>query len=289
MYLVKKRELLQNCHPELVEGRFTILKKILKYLYSNVIAANLILTSVTLSLCGLTVPLLSSEMVKVPAGFYKPFIKVDEKQATKPIPVKSFYLDKFPVTKKDYSEFIQKNPKWKKENTPQIFADDGYLEDWKVKKEEFLQESPVTYISWFSAKAYCDSHGKRLPNAYEWEYAAFIPPTGGNIQTVDKEIMRWYGEKKPDHLPSIGRYKNALGIYDLHGLIWEWVYDFNSASVTGDSRADSDLESSLFCGAGALKANDFSNYAAYMRFGYRAGLKGWYTGKYLGFRCAKDL
>ena len=205
MYLVKKRELLQNCHPELVEGRFTILKKILKYLYSNVIAANLILTSVTLSLCGITVPLLSSEMVKVPAGFYKPFIKVDEKQATKPIPVKSFYLDKFPVTKKDYSEFIQKNPKWKKENTPQIFADDGYLEDWKVKKEEFLQESPVTYISWFSAKAYCDSHGKRLPNAYEWEYAAFIPPTGGNIQTVDKEIMRWYGEKKPDHLPTIGR------------------------------------------------------------------------------------
>ncbi|MBK7058749.1 MAG: formylglycine-generating enzyme family protein [Leptospiraceae bacterium] len=245
--------------------------------------------SLYLYICGITFPLLSSELVKVPAGVYKPFIKVDAESATKPIPVKSFYLDKYLVTKKDYSEFISKNPKWKKENTPQIFADEGYLDDWKTKKENFILDSPVTYISWFSAKAYCESQGKRLPNAYEWEYAAFIPPIGGNSKTVDKEIMRWYGEKKPDHLPSIGRYKNALGIYDLHGLIWEWVYDFNSASVTGDSRADSDLESSLFCGAGALKANDFSNYAAYMRFGYRAGLKGWYTGKYLGFRCAKDL
>ena len=289
---IKLANTLQISHPALVEGYFTKLKKILKYLYSVLIAANIELASVSLNLCGIylfTFPLLSSELVKVPAGVYKPFIKVDAESATKPISVKSFYLDKFPVTKKDYSEFILKNPKWKKENTPQIFADEGYLEDWKVKKENFLLDSPVTYISWFSAKAYCESQGKRLPNAFEWEYAAFIPPTGGNSKTVDKEIMRWYGEKKPDHLPSIGRYKNALGIYDLHGLIWEWVYDFNSASVTGDSRADSDLESSLFCGAGALKANDFSNYAAYMRFGYRAGLKGWYTGKYLGFRCAKDL
>ncbi|HRG49345.1 MAG TPA: SUMF1/EgtB/PvdO family nonheme iron enzyme, partial [Leptospiraceae bacterium] len=132
-----------------------------------------------LCLCGISLfafPLLSSELVKVPAGVYKPFIKVEAESATKPIPVKSFYLDKYPVTKKDYSEFISKNPKWKKENTPQIFADEGYLDDWKTKKENFILDSPVTYISWFSAKAYCESQGKRLPNAYEWEYAAFIPP-----------------------------------------------------------------------------------------------------------------
>jgi formylglycine-generating enzyme len=297
MFLVKNTAKFQICHLEFVEGYFTILKKIFKYLYSIVRTANLILTSkslhavILLDLCifGITVPLLSSEMVKVPAGVYKPFIKVDAESATKPIPVKSFFLDKYPVTKKDYLDFINKNPKWKKENTPQIFADEGYLDDWKLQSEKKIPDSPVTYISWFSAKAYCETQGKRLPIASEWEYAAFIPPTGGNSKAVDNEIMRWYGEKKPDSLPSVGRYKNSLGIYDLHGLIWEWVYDFNSASVTGDSRADSDLESSLFCGAGALKANDFSNYAAYMRFGYRAGLKGWYTGKYLGFRCAKDL
>ena len=74
----------------------------------------------------------------------------------------------------------------------------------------------------------------------------------------------------------------------MHGLIWEWVYDFNNSSVTGDSRQDTDIENGLFCGAGALKASDFSNYSAYMRYGHRAGLKGWYTGKYLGFRCANN-
>ena len=56
--------------------------------------------SLYLYICGITFPLLSSEMIKVPAGVYKPFIKVDAESATKPIPVKSFYLDKFPVTKK---------------------------------------------------------------------------------------------------------------------------------------------------------------------------------------------
>jgi formylglycine-generating enzyme required for sulfatase activity len=228
-------------------------------------------------------------MVRVPKGKYKPFIKVDSSISVKPVDVKSFLLDKYPVTKKEYAEFLADRPKWRKGKVPKLFADEGYLNDWEGKFAMEQQNTPVTYISWFSAKAYCEALGKRLPLTHEWEYVAFIPPSGGSSKTVDQEIMRWYGEKKPDHLQSVGKYKNSLGVYDMHGLIWEWVYDFNSSSVTGDSRADSDLESTLFCGAGALKANDFSNYAAYMRFGYRAGLKGWYTGKYLGFRCAKDI
>lgn len=229
-----------------------------------------------------------AEMVIIPAGFYKPFIKTDSSVKIKPIPVKSFLLDKYPVTNSDYLRFVESNPNWAKGKVPKIFSDEGYLERLD-KSKDVNMKAPVVSVSWFSAKAYCAFFGKRLPNTIEWEYAAYIPPTGGNNKTVDEEIMKWYAEKKPDRIPPIGRYRNSLGVYDMHGLIWEWVYDFNSSSVTGDSRADSDLESSLFCGAGALKATDFSNYAAYMRFGYRAGLKGWYTTRYLGFRCAKDI
>jgi formylglycine-generating enzyme len=231
---------------------------------------------------------LKADMVLVPSGFYKPFIKTDEKEKVKPISVKSFLIDRYPVTNEDYQHFIDSNPNWAKGKVASLFADEGYLEKWDKLKQEG-KKAPVVSISWFAAKAYCSYYGKRLPNAIEWEYAAYIPPSGGTNKTVDEKIMKWYAEKKPDRIPEIGQYKNSLGVYDMHGLVWEWVYDFNSASVTGDSRADSDLESSLFCGAGALKATDFSNYAAYMRFGYRAGLKGWYTARYLGFRCAKDV
>jgi formylglycine-generating enzyme required for sulfatase activity len=224
-----------------------------------------------------------SETVNIGKGYYKPFIKPSSKLDTKPVLVKEFELDKFPVTNEEYKKFIESNPNWNKKNVKFIFADNGYLSE--IDKNP---KSPVTYVSWFTAKAYCEWKGKRLPTLLEWEYASQIPPTGGNSKTIDTEIMKWYSEKKPELIPEIGKYKNKLGVYDMHGIIWEWVYDFNSASVTGDSRADSDLDTNLFCGAGAIKANDFSNYAAYMRFGFRGGLKGWYTAKYLGFRCAKD-
>ncbi|TGK47968.1 formylglycine-generating enzyme family protein [Leptospira kanakyensis] len=238
--------------------------------------------------CFLTVSVFG-EMVKIPAGKWKPFLKESESKLGATIPIKSFYLDEYPVTNKEYSEFIETNPQWKKGKVSALFADGGYLGDWKGKNyEESQTNSPVTYVSWFSANAYCQWKGKRLPKESEWEYAASIPPSGKNKKAVETVILNWYGEVRPQFLPNVGQYKNGFGVYDQHGMIWEWVFDFNNTSVTGDSRQDTDIESSLFCGGGSLKANDFSNYASYMRYGYRAGLKGWYTAKYLGFRCAKD-
>ena len=58
--------------------------------------------------------------------------------------------------------------------------------------------------------------------------------------------------------------------------------------VSGESRADASLERGLFCGAGASGASDFADYAAFMRFGYRASLQARYTTAQLGFRSAYD-
>lgn len=230
-------------------------------------------------------------MVLVPAGRHKPFLKESKELTLRDIPVKPFRMDTHAVTKNEYLSFVKSNAQWQKGQPSAIFVDKGYLQDWKgaLRLGDGASNSPVTYVSWFSARAYCESLGKRLPTELEWEYAASFPPKGGNSKDIDKIIMDWFGEKKTEDLPPVGQYQNRLGIYDMHGLIWEWVYDFNTSSVTGDSRQDSDLENSLFCGGGALTANDFRNYASYMRYGHRAGLKGWYTGKYLGFRCASEV
>ena len=79
------------------------------------------------------------------------------------------------------------------------------------------------------------------------------------------------------------------GVKDLHGLVWEWTADFNTAMVTGDARNDSGLDRQLFCGAGAQGAKDVSNFPAFMRYGFRSSLKADYCVHNLGFRCAKDL
>jgi formylglycine-generating enzyme required for sulfatase activity len=75
----------------------------------------------------------------------------------------------------------------------------------------------------------------------------------------------------------------------LHGVVWEWVADFNTAMVTGDGRNVGDPNGQLFCGAGAQSATDAENYPAFMRYAFRSSLNAAYCVHNLGFRCAKDL
>ena len=59
--------------------------------------------------------------------------------------------------------------------------------------------------------------------------------------------------------------------------------------VTGESRGDTGLERSLFCGAGAAGARDLTNYPAFMRAGLRSSLRANYAVPNLGFRCAQSI
>ncbi|NUM42590.1 MAG: formylglycine-generating enzyme family protein, partial [Leptospiraceae bacterium] len=225
-------------------------------------------------------------MVLVEGGnFFPPF--ANQKIKAK---VQSFFLDTYPVTNKDYQKFLKENPSWQKENILPIYADSNYLA--KLKDcgifSSCNEDSPVTYVSWFSARAYCKWKGKRLPTVTEWEFAA--TDSGTHTQKDNDKILEWYSKPNPKIFPKVGTvWKSKSGAYDLIGSVWEWVDDFNTASVTEDSRSDSDLDRNLFCGGASLALKDFKNYASYMRFAFRSGLKGRYTIANLGFRCALDV
>ncbi len=231
-------------------------------------------------------------MARIPEGAYQPFLR--EERAPAEVAVRAFYLDVYPVTNRDFLEFVRANPRWRRSQVKRIFADEGYLQHWSgdLAFEENLARSPVTRVSWFAAKAFADWKGRRLPTTQEWEYAAAGRPGGDgpDNQDIRTEILRWYSAPAPSELPAVGRSQpNAFGVHDLHGLVWEWILDFNTALVTGDARGDTGLDRQLFCGAGAQGASDRSDYAAFMRFGFRSSLKAGYTVHNLGFRCAKDL
>ena len=49
------------------------------------------------------------------------------------------------------------------------------------------------------------------------------------------------------------------------------------------------LDRNLFCAGGSVGATDVSNYAAYMRYAFRASLKANYAVANLGFRCATAI
>ena len=76
---------------------------------------------------------------------------------------------------------------------------------------------------------------------------------------------------------------------DLHGLVWEWVSDFNSATVTGDARGDTGLDRQLFCGAFRLVRKMWETSPPSCAMVFVAASRPEYSVHNLGFRCAKDL
>jgi len=108
-------------------------------------------------------------------------------------------------------------------------------------------------------------------------------------ESYNQKILDWYEAPKTFNNEIGSTFKNYWGIYDLHGLVWEWTMDFNSVLISGESRKDVDKDSNLFCGSAAVGASDLMNYAAFMRYAFRGSMKAQYSVKNLGFRCAKDV
>ncbi len=236
----------------------------------------------------------AANTVQIPAGVFMPLFRGEDD--AREIPVHSFRIATTPVTNSEYLEFVLANPRWRKSAVKRIFADAGYLQLWRDDLDfggEAAARQPVVFVSWFAAKAYCQWRGGRLPLNAEWELVAgagYLSVDGSKEADFRADIEHWYGAPNPVVSPPVAsRRANFHGVYDLHGLVWEWTSDFNSSMVTGDARGDSGLDRQLFCGAGALGATDRANYPAFMRYGFRSSLKANYTVHNLGFRCAFDL
>lgn len=218
-----------------------------------------------------------------PKGLYEPFFR-DQGENEKT--VGPFVIDRDSVTNAEFQDFVKSNPQWRRSRVKRIFAEDRYLNHW-TSDLSFPAGSarfPVTNVSWFAARKYCESIGRRLPNIAEWEYAA----DGRDPKNLEI-VLRWYGDLKSE-LRDVRRSPvNSRGVRGMHGHVWEWVEDFASVIMAGDSRSNGDTDKSMFCGAGSLRAKDPAQYATFMRFAHRSSLKAAMTGATLGFRCVRDL
>ncbi|MBZ0178445.1 MAG: formylglycine-generating enzyme family protein [Melioribacteraceae bacterium] len=149
------------------------------------------------------------------------FIPYPDNSEAKKINVDDFYIDKFPVTNRQYKNFI--------DETGYLPADtSNYLKHWSNGTYSLKDaEKPVVYISIDDAIAYARWDGKRLPTAIEWQYAAQAGDST-NLFPWGREFDSTKCNCRIGKLTDVDQFaegKNSLGIYDLVGNVWQLTSD----------------------------------------------------------------
>ncbi len=166
-------------------------------------------------------------MVLIPPGTFSfraentdQFIPYPDTKEPVEIDVSSYYLDKYPVTNRQYGEFIKATDYHPKDTV-------NFLKHWTNGKIPLgLEDHPVVYVSLEDARAYARWAGKRLPTEVEWQYAAqgkegFLWPWGNEFDSA--RCNNASGKTTPiDAFPGG---KSPFGVMDLTGNVWQLTGD----------------------------------------------------------------
>jgi formylglycine-generating enzyme required for sulfatase activity len=161
---------------------------------------------------------------------------------------KGFFMGKYEVTQAEYLVIMGKNPSF-------FSKTNGYPEDLN---------RPVDQVSWEDATNYCAKltvrdratgvfpagWAYRLPTEAEWEYACRAGTTtpfhyGAELRagfanfdghyeytavgTVTNRLATFLGQPR-----AVGSYTpNAWGLYDMHGNMYEWCWDWAADYASG--------------------------------------------------------
>jgi iron(II)-dependent oxidoreductase len=142
------------------------------------------------------------------------------------IAVKSFWIDKYPVTNEQFKAFVDGA-----HYRPQ--DDLNFLRDWKDGTfPPGWDHKPVTWVSLEDARAYAAWAGKRLPHEWEWQYAgqgndARTYPWGNEwnasaVPTPDRSRTM----RGPDPVGAQPQGASPFGVLDMVGNVWQWTEEF---------------------------------------------------------------
>ena len=182
----------------------------------------------------------------------------DEKPLHRLQITKPFYLGVCELTQAEYKAVMGDNPSW--------YSANGERKDQVAGQS--TQQFPVENVSWLDAVQFCnklsekegkkpfyeidgpdirvldwDGQGYRLPTEAEWEHAcrANAPtPTRFSFgdNPVELGVYGWFEGNSDSRTHLVGqKLPNSFGLYDMHGNVWEWCWDWHLAEYYSRSPA----------------------------------------------------
>ncbi len=178
--------------------------------------------AVTLDLGGVKL-----DLMPIPAGEFE--MGSNDEPNEKPIHkvriTHPFCIGKYPVTQAQYEKVMGVNPS-------------------QVKGDNL----PEDHANYDDAKEFCKKASKltgkniRLPTEAEWEYACRAGTrtkyyTGDNEAALDQ--AGWYDKNSGGKPRPVGQKKpNAWGLYDMHGMVWQFCIDGYAADAYSKTTVD---------------------------------------------------
>lgn len=236
----------------------------------------------------------AADYVAIPAGRFESALAVAGHAAQ--VRLAAFSMRSEPVTNAEFRAFVRQHAEWRRGRVPPLLADANYLSQWQGPLQpgaSVLPDQPVVQVSWFAARAYCDSEHARLPNWYEWEYVSAADTTRADARRDplrNQDILSAI-QSASGNLPGVigSRPANVYGVRDLNRLLWEWTGDYAAMFPNADARVPGSVANLALCGGSALAFADKNQYALMMRVAALATLRPADTTSRVGFRCVRDL
>ncbi|EFA70884.1 serine/threonine protein kinase [Cylindrospermopsis raciborskii S07] len=174
------------------------------------------------------------EMILVPGGSFlmgsPEFQGNGDEHPQHQVIVEPFYMAKYPITQAQWKA-VATLPKVTQNLNPNPSRFKGV-------------NLPVENVSWYEAVEFClrlsltTGRNYRLPSEAEWEYACRAGTTtafyfGETITpdlincNVSQSYIADFGRNFTPQITEVGNLNlaNAFGLYDMHGLVWEWCAD----------------------------------------------------------------
>jgi len=217
------------------------------------------------------------------------------------VTVKSFMIAKFPVTQAEYLDVVGSNPSINKGSLdmPVDNVSWNLAVDYCNKRSVKEGLTPVYTIEGNNVTWNKSANGYRLPTESEWEYACRAGTKSPFSSGDSMDDAGWYrdnsfivlenGARNRSTYPVGQKKVNAFGIYDMHGNVLEWCWDY-FAPYTAEAKNDPAGPDKPMPGNTwrVYRGGCFDFIASQCRSGYRFRQHQNFRMFYMGFRIARN-